>query len=54
MTDDREAARRQAEDNFLRNPQTPMASETGIRDAIIRNEYNAELDRQRRERDNNR
>jgi hypothetical protein len=46
-----EAARRQAEQDHFRNPLTPMATEQGINNADARNAYNAELDRQRGERE---
>ena len=48
MSNDVEAARRQAEEDFRRNQQQQMASEQAIRNAEQRNAYNAELDRQRR------
>jgi len=44
---DIEEARRLAEENFLRNQQTQMATEQQLRDWEQRNAYNAELDRQR-------
>lgn len=44
---DIEEARRLAEENFLRNQQAQMATEQQLRDAELRNAYNAELARQR-------
>ncbi len=46
--DDTEAARRQAEEDHRRNAQTEKASEYTIKDAVVRDAYNAELYRQRR------
>lgn len=45
---DIEEARRKAEEDFLRNQQSQMATEQQLRDYEQRNAYNAELDRQRR------
>ena len=47
MSNDTEAARRQAEEDHRRNEQTQMATEQSIRDAEQRIAYNAELARQR-------
>lgn len=44
---DTDYARRQAEEEFRRNQQAQMAEEHQIRDAAIRDAYNAELARQR-------
>lgn len=44
---DLDHARRQAEQNHFNNPQTPMAEDHQIRDAAMREAYNAELARQR-------
>jgi hypothetical protein len=44
---DLDHARRQAEQNHFSNPQTPMAEDYQIRDAAMREAYNAELARQR-------
>jgi hypothetical protein len=43
-----EEARRRAEEEYRRSQQAQMASEQDIRDATVRNAFNAELDRQRR------
>jgi hypothetical protein len=48
MSDDTEAARRQAEEDHSRNRQTQMKTEQEIRDYTTRIEHNAELARQRR------
>jgi hypothetical protein len=48
MTDNTEEARRQAQQNYLQNPQTPMVTEQSIPNADTRNAYNAEVDRQRK------
>ncbi|MBZ0149391.1 MAG: hypothetical protein K8F62_17890 [Pseudorhodoplanes sp.] len=45
-----EAIQRQAQDNHRNNPQTPKASEQDISNAIDRNTYNAEIERQRQSR----
>jgi hypothetical protein len=44
---DLDYARRQAEEEFRRNQQTQMAEDYQIRDAALREAYNAELARQR-------
>lgn len=46
---DTEAARRQAQSDFAANPMTEKKSEQQIESAELRNHYNAELERQRRE-----
>ena len=51
MSNDTEYARRQAEADYTRNQQSQMASEQAIRNAEVRNAYNAELARQRAESD---
>lgn len=47
MSNDQEAARRQAEEAHRRDQQAQMATEQSIRDADARNAHNAELARQR-------
>lgn len=42
-----EQAQKQAEEDFRRNQQAQMAEEHQIRDAAVREAYNAELARQR-------
>jgi len=44
---DLDYARRQAEEEFRRNQQAQMAEDYQIRDAALRDAYNAELARQR-------
>jgi len=44
---DLDYARRQAEEEFRRNQQAQMAEDYQIRDAALREAYNAELARQR-------
>ncbi len=51
---DIEATRRQAQNDHYSNPQTPMANEQSIRNAELRNAYNAELARKREEAERNR
>jgi hypothetical protein len=48
MSDNTEAARRQAEDDFSRNQQAQMKTEQQLRDYTEREAYNGELARQRR------
>jgi len=47
MSNDTEHARQQAKNDHRRDPQTPMKTEQDIRDAVVRNEYNAALERER-------
>lgn len=47
MSNEQEAARRRAEEEFHRNQQSQMANEQMIRDAALREAYNAEMARQR-------
>lgn len=44
---DPEAMRREAQQDHWSNPQTQNATPQSINDAILRNEYNAALERQR-------
>jgi len=43
-----EHTRRQAQEHYNSNPQTPKASEYAIPDATTREHYNAEIERQRK------
>ena len=51
---DIEATHRQAQNDHYSNPQTPMANKQSIRNAELRNAYNAELARKREEAERNR
>lgn len=46
---DTEAARRQAQSDFATNPLTEKKTEQQLESAELRNNYNAELERQRRD-----
>lgn len=48
MSDNAEAMRRQAEEDFRRSQQTELANAQMINDHQARNDYNNELERQRR------
>lgn len=53
MSNETEAARRQAASNYNSNPQTPMASEQSISSYTVREAYNGQLAHERSKQNGN-